>query len=319
MSDPDRLPEKVAQARQALKDLGFDGDRSNERSALVLLALLGLTPNSDWSEATNPMLRTVEIMEAIRIHFGKDYAPNSRETIRQFTLHQFIDAMLVVQNPDQPDRPINSPNWCYQVTSRALELLRTIEDSGFDQRLNAHMIEVPGLREQYAKARLLNRIPVTLPNGQPVTLSPGGQNVLLKQMIEDFCAMYTPGGTVLYVGDAEDKYVVFEEDALRELGVTLEHRGKMPDLIVYLNNRNWMVLLEAASTHGPIDASRHAELSELFRNSSAAPVYVSCFPSREVMRRYLPLIAWETDVWCADNPTHLIHFNGERFLGPYAS
>lgn len=317
MSDPDRIAEKVALARQALQYLDFDNDRSNERSALVLLALLGLTPNSDWSEATNPMLRTVEIIEAIRTHFGKDYAANTRETIRRFTLHQFIDAMLVEENPDQPDRPINSPNWCYQITSRAVELLRTIEDSGFDQRLNAYMIEVPGLREQYAKARELSRIPVTLPNGQPVTLSPGGQNILLKQMIEDFCAMYTPGGTVLYLGDAEDKHVVFEEDALRELGVTLEHRGKMPDLVVYLHNRNWMVLLEAASSHGPIDATRHAELSELFRNSVADLVYVSCFPSREVMRRYLPLIAWETDVWCADNPTHLIHFNGERFLGPY--
>jgi hypothetical protein len=35
------------------------------------------------------------------------------------------------------------------------------------------------------------------------------------------------------------------------------------------------------------------------------------------MSRYLGEIAWETEVWVADAPSHLIHFNGERFLGPY--
>lgn len=316
MRDPNLLTKKIDQARQALRNLNFDNDRSNERSALVLLALLGLTPDTPWSEATNPMPRTVEIMAAIRTHFGKDYAANTRETIRRFTLHQFIEAMLVVENPDQPDRPINSPNWCYQVSSRALDLLRTIEEPGFEQRLKAYLSDIPGLRAQYARARELNRIPVTLPNGDAVTLSPGGQNILLKQMIEDFCAMFTPGGMVLYVGDADEKYAVFDNAALNELGVTVEQRGKMPDLIVYMKDRNWLVLLEAASSHGPVDASRFTELSRLFGGSSAGLIYVSCFPSREEMRACLPQIAWGTEVWCADHPTHLIHFNGERFLGP---
>jgi type II restriction enzyme len=270
-----------------------------------------------WAEATNPMLRTVEIMAWIREQYGRDYAANTRETIRRYTLHQFADVLLIVQNPDQPNRPINSPKWCYQLSSRALDLLRSIDESNFKQRVNAYLVDVPGLREQYAKAREMNRIPVTLPSGEAVTLSPGGQNVLLKQMIEDFCSLFTPGGSVLYVGDADDKYAVWEAAELEKLGIVIEQRGKMPDLLVYMADRNWLVLLEAASSHGPVDATRHSELSTLFGSSTAGLVYVSCFPSREEMRRYLPLIAWETDVWCADNPTHLIHFNGERFLGPY--
>jgi hypothetical protein len=76
---------------------------------------------------------------------------------------------------------------------------------------------------------------------------------------------------------------------------------------------------EAASSHGPVDAKRHSELAELFAGSSVGLVFVSCFPDRRDMRKYLADIAWETEVWCADNPTHLIHFNGQRFLGPYGA
>lgn len=311
------IEERIAEARTVLRVLDFDRERSNERSAMVLLALLGLTPEMPWSEAASPLLRTVEIMEWLRTHYGRDYKPNTRETVRPFTLHQFTEALLVVENPDRPDRPINSPRWCYQISSRALDVVRGMGQPGFEERVQSYLADVPGLREQYAQARDLNRIPVRLPSGEAVTLSPGGQNVLLKQMIEDFCAMFTPGGKVLYIGDADDKYAVFEETLLGQIGVTVEQRGKMPDLVVYMPERNWLVVLEAASSHGPVDGTRHSELSALFAGSSATLVYVSCFPSREEMRRYLHEIAWETEVWCADNPTHLIHFNGDKFLGPY--
>ena len=311
------MQQQIAAARHVLRLLNFDDERRNERSALVLLALIGLTPDARWQDATNGTLRTVQIIEWISTHYNKRYAPNSRETIRRFTLHQFIQAALVEENPDQPDRPINSPKWCYRVSPRALALLQTFGQPDFEQELREYLTEVPGLIDLYAQARYLNRIPVTFPDGRVVTLSPGGQNVLLRQMVEDFCQYFTPGGQVLYIGDADTKWAVFEEEALSQLNVVVDQHGKMPDLVVYLPDKNWLVLMEAASSHGPVDAKRHAELATLFQGSTAGLVYVSCFQSREEMRRYLSQIAWETEVWCADNPTHLIHFNGERFLGPY--
>jgi type II restriction enzyme len=182
-----------------------------------------------------------------------------------------------------------------------------------------YLIKAPGLRAQYAVERDLNRIPVTLADGKKVTLSPGGQNTLIKSMVEDFCSYYAPGGQILYLGDADSKWAVSEEKKLSELGVQVDHHGKMPDLVIYMPDRNWLVLLEAASSHGPVDAKRHAELSKLFSGSKPGLVFVSCFPTRAEMRKYLADIAWESEVWCADSPTHLIHFNGERFLGPYDS
>lgn len=309
--------EQVEEARLVLESLGFDAERSNERSALVLLALLHLRPSDPWSAGTAPLLGTRAVMDWIRNHYGVIYAPNSRETIRRFTLHQFVDAALAQENPDDPARPVNSPRWCYQIQPRALQVMRAYGQDAFPAEVERYLEEAPGLAAQYAAARALNRIPVTLPDGRALALSPGGQNVLIKQMVEDFCGYFSPGGQVLYVGDADEKWAVFEEEELARLGIRVDQHGKMPDLVVSLPEKDWLVLMEAATSHGPVDAKRHRELATLFSGSSAGLVYVSCFPSRAVMRKYLAQIAWETDVWCADNPTHLIHFNGERFLGPY--
>lgn len=310
--------EQVEDARIVLESLGFDAERSNERSALVFLALLHLRPMDAWSDATAPPLGTRAIMDWIRDHYEIAYAPNTRETIRRFTLHQFVAAALVVENPDDPTRPVNSPHWCYQVQPRALQVIRRYGSDDFEGEIGSYLEEIPGLAAQYAAERKLHRIPVTLADGRSLALSPGGQNVLIKRMAEDFCSYFTPGGKVLYVGDADEKWAVCDEAGLARIGVRIDQHGKMPDLIVFLPDKNWLVLMEAASSHGPVDAKRHRELSSLFGRSSAGLLYVSCFPSRAVMRKYLTQIAWETEVWCADDPTHLIHFNGERFLGPHA-
>jgi hypothetical protein len=310
--------ERVEDARIVLETLGMDAERSNERSALVLLALLRLAPSESWVEAANPMLGTRAIMDFIRDEYGKDYAPNTRETVRRFTLHQFVEAQLVVQNPDQPQRPVNSPKWNYQVTAEALEVLRAYGTDYWQLAVDQYLAELPGLKARYAAAREMDRIPLTLPDGSTFTLTPGGQNVLLKAMVEDFCPRFTPGGQVLYIGDAGDKWALFEREALATLNVKVNEHGKMPDLVIYMPDRNWLVLLEAASSHGPVDSKRQAELADLFAESTAGLVYVSCFPDRAEFRKYVDKVAWESEVWCADHPTHMIHYNGERFLGPYA-
>lgn len=212
---------------------------------------------------------------------------------------------------------MNSPNWNYQITTDALEVVRHYGTPRFDVMLSDYRVKAPGLKVLYAASREMNRIAVTLPNGNPFTLSPGGQNPLIKQMIEDFCPRFTPGGEVLYVGDADAKWALFEAGRLSELGVTVDQHGKMPDLVVYLPERDWLFLMEAVTSHGPVDAKRQGELASLFGGATPGLVYVSCFPNRKKMREYLPDIAWETEAWCAEDPTHLIHFNGDKFLGPH--
>lgn len=309
---------RLAEVQQLLQLLEFDGPRANLRSGLTLLALADLKPSDAWSKATAPLLGIWAVMDFMRVRYAKDYAPNSRETIRRQTLHQFVDAGLVLRNPDDPSRAVNSDKTVYQLAPAALDLIRTHNRTGFAERIATYNQAVPTLRKQYAMARERSQVPVTLGDGTKVTLTPGGQNVLIKAMVEDFCPKFTPGGQVLYIGDAGKADPVFDHQAFADLGVTLDKHGKLPDLVVYMPDKKWLVLMEAASTHGPVDAKRHGELAKLFSSCTAGLVYVSCFPSREVMRKFLAEISWETEVWCADDPTHLIHFNGERFLGPYA-
>ncbi|WP_414578879.1 BsuBI/PstI family type II restriction endonuclease [Anabaena sp. CCY 9402-a] len=160
-------------------------------------------------------------------------------------------------------------------------------------------------------------IPVSLPDGQAIQLSSGGQNILIKAILESFCPRFTPGGFVLYVGDAGDKFIINETQKFQEMGIELNPHGKMPDIVVYYEQQDWLVLIEAVTSHGPVNLKRRNELKQLFQSSNKGLVFVTAFPSRKEMTRYLAEISWETEVWVADQPDHMIHFNGERFLGPY--
>ena len=140
---------------------------------------------------------------------------------------------------------------------------------------------------------------------------------MIRNIIEVFAPRFAPNGICVYVGDTGDKWGYFDPDMLAELGLDLGPHGKMPDVVLYCAKRNWLLLIESVTSHGPVDGKRHAELARLFTGADAGLVYVTAFPSRAVMARYLADIAWETDVWVAEAPSHLIHFNGERFLGPY--
>jgi hypothetical protein len=140
---------------------------------------------------------------------------------------------------------------------------------------------------------------------------------LVKKIIDDFCQFFTPGGHIIYVGDTQTKWAYFDSDALGSLGVEIEEHGKMPDVVVYHTEKNWLVLIEAVTSHGPVNPKRRQELKELFTGSKVGIVYVTAFLERRTMMKYLDDISWETEVWIAESPTHLIHFNGERFLGPY--
>lgn len=310
------IPVNIEQARAMLLAFGFDAQRSNERSAIVLLSLLGLRPGDSWSDATSERIGVSPLMDAAQA-WGADWKWGTRETVRRQTLHQFLDAGLVEYNSDDPNRPVNSPQANYRLTPSALHLIRLWGRRGSPKRLANYLTALPGQVAAYAAARTMARIPVKLPGGSPVTLSPGGQNVLIGEMVEQFCPRFTPGGQVLYIGDADGGAPVYDVAALDALGIALDHHGKLPDLVVYLAERQWLVLAEAASSHGPVDSKRHGELKVLFKDCAAGLVFVSCFPNRATMRGYLVDLAWETDVWCADSPDHMMHFNGSRFLGPY--
>lgn len=308
---------KLNQAMEALRSLGFGPRQSNEVAGYTLLALLDLKPIQPWKEATAPLRGITPIIDFVGEAYGVRYAPNTRETIRDEAVKHFLEAGMLIRNPDAPSRPTNSGKTVYAVEMSALELLRTHESPQWNSKLEAYLASRDHIRGELERGRNLVRIPVKLPSGKTVSLSPGGQNPLIKTIIEEFCPRFVPGGIVLYIGDAENKFLHLDAEYLQRLGVAIPASAKMPDIAIHDTRRNWLLLVEAVISAGPVDAKRRKELKELFAGCRAGLVFVTAFADRYVMRSFLNQISWETEVWVAVNPDHLIHFNGARFLGPY--
>ena len=318
VSNPVQAKKRIDEALEILKALGLPRDQQNERSALTLLSLLNLKPDTPWSNAEAPLMGITPMMEFFAKHYGKMYAPNTRETVRRQTIHQFLDAGIVTINPDEPERPTNSGKTVYQIDARLLKLLKAWGTPEWEKEIRAYLSSIETLRKRYAQEREARRIPIEVAPGKTIGLSPGGQNILIDRIIDDFCSVFTPGGRTVYVGDTDEKFAYFDEALLKALGVQIDSHGKMPDVVIYHEKKNWLVLIEAVTSHGPVNPKRLNELKKLFNGCKAGLVFVTAFANRQSMLKYLVEISWVTEVWVAESPTHLIHFNGERFLGPYA-
>jgi hypothetical protein len=299
--------------------LGLPRAQLNDRSALTLLALVNIRASMNWSDASENLIGITEMMDYFRENYGINYAPNTRETVRRQTVHQFMQIGLVIANPDNPSRPINSPKTRYIIEPVTLELLRTFGTPDWDGNIREYIRNATSLGKLQVRERAMSMIPVTLPEGETILLSSGGKNELLKKVIEEFCPRFTPGGKIVYIGDAGEKLNEKELIYFEQLGIKIDKHGKMPDLIVTIPEKKWLVLIEAVTSHGPIDIKRHNELQDLFGHGEYGLVFVTAFMGRKAMLKYLSEIAWETEVWVAEAPSHLIHFNGERFLGPYST
>lgn len=316
--------EKLQQAKVLLTALGLPKAQCNDRSGWVFLALANVKPFDSWSAATALLLPTVNIMGFIRNEYSMDYKPNSRETIRRQTLHQFEQARIVDRNRDDPIRPTNSKDNNYSLNQSILDILAVYPDGDWQARVQDYKNAVTELTAQYEHALEIHKIPITLPNGETVKLSPGKHNQLHADIVHDFCARFVgAGGRLLYIGDTASsrkeggKLMFLEAEYLESLGVTPMSHDKLPDVIVYDEDREWLFLIEAVTSHGPVSPKRWVELEEAFRDCKVGLVYVTAFPDRAEFRKNAADIAWETEVWIADNPNHMIHFNGDRFLGPH--
>jgi len=309
--------DKKSQALNILRDFGFPPEQQNDRSAYTLLALLDLKPHGSWAQITPSLIGVTPIMNWISEEYSKSYAPNSRETFRRYTLHQFISGGICLYNPDKPERPVNSPKACYQIAPEILKVLKTYGSDQWKDSLKCWLSDKKTLSEQYAMVRDQELVPIEFPDGSQVTLSPGDHSELIRNIVEDFAPRFIGGAEVIYLGDTGAKEDFLDKKKLKSLGVVVDQKGKLPDVVMYLKKKNWLILIESVTSHGPIDGKRYAELNALFDAAIPDLVFVSAFPSRSIMNKFLTQISWETEVWVADSPTHMIHFNGDKFLGPH--
>jgi len=307
---------KEEQALDILAQLELPKKQQNKRSALTLLALLNLKEHDEWTQANKVLLRVVDIMDFMSKQYDQHYAPNSRETIRRQTIHQFEQAQLIERNPDDPNRPTNSGNTVYAVTNELLTLVHSYGTPEWKDNLDWFQAQFETLTSRYESKRNLTRVPVKVREDFVLELSPGEHNILQKAIVEEFAEYFAQGAQLLYLGDTENKFLYIDKEKLEELNLPPISHDKLPDVVLYHEDKNWLYLIEAVTSHGPISNKRKFELEKMLERSTAGNVFVTAFPNMLIFKQYANDIAWDTEVWFADSPEHMMHLNGDRFMGP---
>ena len=308
---------KIEDAQKILKAFGLPPAQYNEMAALTLLALCNLKEQDNWKKATKQSMGvSKDIMNFVNVNYDKSYAPNTRETFRRQVLHQFVQARIVDYNPDDTKLPVNSPKAHYALTAEALEVIKSYKTKNWKKSLTQFLEEVGKLSDVYLKERELNQIPVTLPNGKKIKLSAGKHNEVQAAIVEKFAPRFANGGVLLYLGDTAKKDLHVNVQELKNLGIPIDQHSKLPDVVIFDTKRNWLFLIEAVTSHGPVSPKRLLELEEFLKDCKVGKVYVTAFPDMTEFKKHSNNIAWETEVWLMEVPDHMIHFNGDRFVGP---
>ncbi len=309
---------KVTEAREILKGLGLPLAQQNEMAALTLLALCNIKEGMQWADATRSSKRiTKEIMAFVNDNYKAEspYAPNTRETFRRQVLHQFVQTGVANYNPDNPILPVNSPNAHYAITDEALKVVKAYGTKAWADETKHFTDAIAAIRDKYAAAREMHKIPVII-EGKEYLLSPGSHNEVQAAVVEEFAPRFAPGGKLLYIGDTENKDLYVNIERLQALNLPLTEHSKLPDIIISDEVRGWLFLIEVVTSHGPVSAKRVIELEEFTKECPYGIVYVTAFPDAKEFKKHIDDIAWETEVWLSDIPDHMIHFNGDRFIGP---
>lgn len=308
---------KIEEAQTILKDLGLPIAQQNEMSALTLLALCNIKKEDKWENAEKISLGVTKgVMAFCATFYKRKYAPNTRETFRRQVLHQFVQGRIADYNPDIPNLPVNSPRAHYAISKEALEVIKFFKTDKWEIKAKYFRDSIENLAKKYAKKKAIQRVPVKLPNGKTLHLSPGKHNEVQAAVIELFRPQFAKNSDLLYLGDTEQKDLYSDYKTLEEIGIPINQHSKLPDVVLYDRTKNWLYLIEAVTSHGPVSPKRIVELEKMLIDCKAGIIYVTAFPDFKEFKKWSNKIAWETEIWISELPSHMIHFNGDKFMGP---
>lgn len=302
---------KIDEAREILKMLGMPKAQQADICCYALLAMAGVKQDTLWKDAENEWIRIHDIIQFVNTYYDAAYAENSRETFRKQALHHFRNAALVEDN----GKATNSPNYRYRITEETLQMLRVFQTSEWQKYLNRFLKYHDKLIDIYASKKKMTMMPVRI-NGTGLQFSTGKHNELQKAIIEEFAPRFAPGSECLYVGDTIEKDLVKDIWKLAELGFEITLHDKMPDVVLYRKDKNWIYFIEAVTSVGPMDFKRIVEINHMTKNVLAGKIFITAFLDFKTYKRFSETLAWETEVWIAEMPEHMIHLNGDKFLGP---
>lgn len=304
---------KLDEAKEILKEIGMPKSQQSDLCAYTLLALLQLEENQEWEKATNKYIRIHDIMEFIKEKYNIVYAENSRETFRKQALHHFRIAAIVEDNA----KPTNSPNYRYRLTIETLDLIKKYKTAKWESEKEKYLKNHEKLISIYENKRKLTKMPVII-NGEKFEFSTGKHNELQKAIIEEFAPRFAQNSIVLYVGDTKDKDLYKDNELLKKLKISMGEHEKLPDVILYQDDKKWVYFIEAVTSVGPISPKRILEINEMTKKCDLGKIFVTAFIDMKTFKKFAEDLAWETEVWLSEMPDHMIHLNGDKFVGPRA-
>lgn len=310
--------DKIDTAKYLLDRIGMPVQQQSTLCCLTLLAMAGMKKEGSFEDATNNWIRIHDVISFIGEEYGVLYAENSRETFRKQAMHHFRTAAIIEDN----GKATNSPNYRYRITDEFLRVIQSLKepdgmsvhDDGNDE-IFGFIYRHKSLKEIYASKKQMQKMPVKI-NNQDFTFSPGKHNQLQKAIIEEFAPRFAPNSECLYVGDTTEKDLVKNIDKLNQLGFEITLHDKMPDVVLYREDKNWIYFVESVTSVGPMDPKRIIEIESMTESVTAGKIFVTAFLDFSTFKKFSEQLAWETEVWIADMPDHMIHLNGDKFLGP---
>lgn len=303
--------DKIQEVRRFLQTVGMPKPQQTDICCFVLLAMAGIKPDMSWNEAKNEWIRIHDIIQFANTHYGTTYAENSRETFRKQALHRFRTAALVEDN----GKPTNSPNYRYRLTEETLQLIKCMQTGEWEKSVSKFLKYHEKLVDIYASKKKMTMMPVRI-NGADFKFSAGKHNELQKAIIEEFAPRFAPHSECLYVGDTIEKDLVKNVDKLTELGFEITLHDKMPDVVLYREDKDWIYFIESVTSVGPMDPKRILEIKDMTKGVTAGKIYVTTFLDFKTYKKFSEELAWETEVWIVELPEHMIHLNGDKFMGP---
>jgi hypothetical protein len=323
MTKPIEMQQLISEAINILTQCGIPVEtmtpRRKERMAMCFLVVAGVTKSSDWHAAKSisdgVVLKTRSIIPLINSIFNETISDGSYDDIRRQDLLLPVMANLIVQT--SPTAARNSPTRGYALSEEMCLLVRHFGLEDWDTKVKEFTANHENLTQQLTKARQLHNIPVKI-NDSELTFSPGEHNLLQKYIIEEFLPRFGYGCEILYVGDTADKYLYLNSKKLNEIKFFELSHGELPDVVAYSEDKNWLYLIEAFHSTGPMSATRVHKLKKLLNNCACELIFITAFLDRLSFKKQAAEIAWESEVWIADNPDHMIHFNGHKFMGPHS-
>lgn len=303
--------DKLETIKKLLADVGMPDKQQSDLCSLTMLGLANLKEDDSFKKASNDWIRMHDVIQFINENYGVTYAENSREAFRKQAMHHFRNAALIEDN----GKATNSPNYRYRITSEFLNVLKSIGTKKAKLALQNFLSVHEKLIDTYASKKTMPMMPVKI-NNVDYVLSPGSHNELQKAILEEFAPRFAPNSECLYVGDTTNKDLVKNVNKLSELGFEITLHDKMPDVVLYRADNNWLYFIEAVDSVGPMSPERVIDIQRMTKNVNCGKIFVTAFLDFKKYKRFSEQLAWETEVWIAEMPDHMIHLNGDKFLGP---